>query len=98
MVKPLEIGTVVESTAGRDQGKFFLICAQDGDDFCLIVDGRLHKQSKPKRKRLKHVKSTDRVMTTIRDKWLAGAKVFDSEISASLKEYNVKKGEQNAQK
>lgn len=95
----ITVGQVVESVAGRDAGRYFLVMSLGPDGFCRIVDGRAHKQSKPKLKRIKHIRPTELVIESIRDKWLAGAKVFDSEIASSLKQFNFKskKGEIYAQ-
>ncbi len=54
-------GMVVRSAAGHDQGNFLVITAVEGD-FAYIADGKERKLSKPKKKRLKHLRLTNTVM------------------------------------
>ena len=48
-------GDFVISLAGRDQGRIFIVADVCGDGYVLLVDGKLRKVDKPKRKKLKHV-------------------------------------------
>ena len=48
-------GDFVVSLAGRDQGRTFIVAEVCGDGYVLLVDGKLRKVDKPKRKKLKHV-------------------------------------------
>ena len=95
--KTITVGQVVRSRAGRDAGKYFLAYQLLDEDFCLIVDGRSHKLAKPKRKRIKHVEPNELVAESIREKWLTGKKVFDSEIASFLKELNHPRGVEYAE-
>ena len=52
----VEIGDVVVSRAGRDQGKYYAVIARESEDFVLLADGDLRKLDRLKRKRVKHVK------------------------------------------
>lgn len=52
----LDVGTVVESLAGHDKGRRYLILGFTGADFILISDGKYHKIENPKLKRIKHIK------------------------------------------
>jgi len=54
-------GTVVKAIAGRDNGKFFVVTETDGK-FCYIADGKERKLSNPKKKALKHVSKTLKVI------------------------------------
>ena len=54
---PIEPGRVVLSTAGRDAGRRFVVIACEGD-YAFIADGALRQLSKPKRKKLRHLKPT----------------------------------------
>lgn len=87
--KSFLVGQVVQSIAGRDGEKFFLLYKLIDDDFCLIVDGRTHKLAKPKKKRLKHLRPVDAIAGAIAEKWYGSQFVFDSEIASSLKAYNM---------
>ena len=51
-------GSVVIAAAGRDSGAQFVVTdVQDG--FCFIADGKSRKLDKPKRKNIKHIRTTD---------------------------------------
>ncbi len=47
---------IVVSRKGHDAGRRYLVAAEIGGDFILLVDGRYRTVEKPKLKRLKHVK------------------------------------------
>ena len=49
-------GDLVLSLTGRDKGGCFLVLSVE-NDFVYIVDGKVHKIQKPKRKNVKHVKT-----------------------------------------
>lgn len=51
-------GSVVIADAGRDSGGFFVATDTDGS-FCYIADGKSRKLDKPKRKNIKHIRTTD---------------------------------------
>jgi ribosomal protein L14E/L6E/L27E len=50
-------GLIVCATAGRDQGKYFMVVGCD-DRFVLLADGKHRKLSHPKRKSRKHIRTT----------------------------------------
>ncbi len=74
------VGNVVKSAAGHDKERFFLIVELKGD-FAFIVDGKYRKLLAPKKKRLKHLKKTNKVfdMSTL---------ITDKQIRAALHPYN----------
>ena len=49
---PVEIGRVVVSRCGRDEGRRFLVVREVDADFVLIADGKTRKAEKLKKKRL----------------------------------------------
>ncbi len=49
-------GFLVASTAGHDKGRVYLVLKVEGS-FLFLADGRYRKADKPKKKRVKHVKS-----------------------------------------
>ena len=51
-------GSVVTAAAGRDSGGQFVVTGLDGN-FCFIADGKSRKLDKPKRKNIKHIRTTD---------------------------------------
>ena len=48
-------GQVVRSKKGRDEGKVYIIFDIIDDDLLLLVDGKLRKLDRPKKKKVKHL-------------------------------------------
>lgn len=51
-----EAGRVVQSTQGRDAGRYFIILQVLDDQFVLMADGQSRKLDHPKKKRIKHLR------------------------------------------
>lgn len=49
-------GDIVYSTAGRDSGSCFVVIAVE-ENFVFICDGKIRKTDKPKKKKVRHIKS-----------------------------------------
>ncbi len=90
MTDDMRIGDVVQSRAGRDKGKYFMVYSIADDEFVLLVDGSARKQCAPKRKRVKHIKRTGEHLLGIAQKISCGHHVFDAEIKKALEEAGVK--------
>ncbi|MBO5304291.1 MAG: RNA-binding protein [Clostridia bacterium] len=88
MERPVTIGSVVYSRAGRDEGNFFIVYGIVDDSYVLLVDGDIRKLDKPKKKKLKHVKNTGEVIQTLAEKILISAKIYDAEVYSALRKYN----------
>ena len=88
MERPITIGSVVYSRAGRDEGNFFIVYGIVDDSYVLLVDGDIRKLDKPKKKKLKHVKNTGEVIETLAEKILISAKIYDAEVYSALRKYN----------
>ena len=88
MERPVTIGSVVYSRAGRDEGNFFIVYGIVDDSYVLLVDGDIRKLDKPKKKKLKHVKNTGEVIETLAEKILISAKIYDAEVYSALRKYN----------
>lgn len=56
------VGSVVQSAAGRDKNRFFVVLALEDGGYAYIADGRLRKTEKPKKKKLIHLRPTNRVL------------------------------------
>ena len=87
---PIEVGSVVISKAGRDQGRAFLVMEEVDADFVMIANGALRKLDRLKKKRRKHLKPTGRVVEALRDRLAAGQAVEDHELRAWLSEEEEK--------
>ncbi len=54
----VEEGSIVRSVAGRDAGRLFLVTEILDDEYVLLADGKLRKAGKPKKKKLRHIRTT----------------------------------------
>jgi len=82
-VPDLMISDVVESTAGRDQGKLFYVIGTD-PVYLKLANGRERTLDKPKRKKRKHVRKVLRPETRVAAKIQSGDKVLNSELRRDL--------------
>lgn len=60
----IQIGSIVCSKAGRDKGKFFAVISIDGN-YTELADGDLRKTAKPKRKSIRHLAVTNKVLSDV---------------------------------
>ena len=81
---PVEIGRVVISKCGRDQGRLFLVTGEIDEDFVLIADGDSRKIDRQKKKRRKHLKPTPTLSEQLRERIITGDMPEDFEIRACL--------------
>lgn len=81
---PVEIGRVVISKCGRDEGRLFLVTGEIDEDFVMISDGETHKIAKQKKKRRKHLKPTLTLSQELRERIIKGEMPEDFEIRACL--------------
>ena len=79
----IHISDVVISTAGRDQGDWFYVIAED-PVYLMLVDGKGRTLEKPKRKKRKHVQKVLRSETRVAGKIRSGDKVLNSELRRDL--------------
>lgn len=52
-------GQLVISKSGRDKGRMFLVSAVLDEQFVSLVDGKLRRLEKPKRKKIIHLQATN---------------------------------------
>ena len=81
---PVEIGRVVISKCGRDEGRLFLVVGEVDEDFVMISDGDTRKIARQKKKRRKHLKPTLKCSNELRERILTGDMPEDFEIRACL--------------
>ena len=79
MTYVLEKGSFVESMAGHDEGRTYVVTEIIDDNFVWLADGNYHKLSNLKKKRIKHIKNTGKV-----SKVVAGNKYDDNNIHAEI--------------
>ena len=79
----ITISDVVVSTAGRDQGEWFYVIAED-PVYLFLANGKDRTLDKPKRKKRKHVEKVLRSETRVAVKLQSGDKVLNSELRRDL--------------
>ena len=59
---PIKVGSVVQSLAGRDQGRLFVVMEELDADFVAVANGALRGIERQKKKRRKHLKPTGAIV------------------------------------
>jgi ribosomal protein L14E/L6E/L27E len=85
------VGKVVNSKAGRDMHRSFIIVGILNSEYVYISDGKLRKIDKPKKKKVKHLNFTDTVAEEIRDIILSEKQVTNSKIKIFLQSADIGK-------
>ena len=87
---PIEIGSIVKSLAGRDQGRLFVVVQELDSDFVMVANGKLRGMDRLKKKRRKHLKPTGSVVEELRCRLANGEAVENHEIRSWLKKEEEK--------
>lgn len=82
---PFEVGRVVRSMQGRDEGRFFLIVQVLDEQYVQIADGCCHKLNHPKKKKLKHLRAKPLLMQALQEQ-NRKPKLLDSDLRSFLEE------------
>jgi ribosomal protein L14E/L6E/L27E len=94
-VKDLEqnslLGKVVNSKAGRDMHRSFIVVDILNSEYVYISDGQLRKIEKPKKKKVKHLNFTETIAEEIRVMILSKKQVTNSKIKIFLKSVDIVK-------
>lgn len=86
----LQIGQIVLSKMGRDKNRFFIIFDITDDGYVYLIDGKLRKIKKPKKKKIKHIAPTMFVSEEIKEKILK-KKLTDAEVAKVIEEFENRK-------
>ncbi|WP_246599365.1 KOW domain-containing RNA-binding protein [Clostridium lacusfryxellense] len=78
------VGKVVNSKAGRDMHRNFIVVGILNEEYVFISDGELRRIEKPKKKKVKHLNFTSTVAEEIRNKILSKNEVTNSKIKIFL--------------
>ena len=81
---PMEVGRVVFSKAGRDQGHYFVVVDVINEDYVAIANGCQRKVDNPKKKKIKHLAAQKEIFEEIREKIFSKKRIFDSEVRNKL--------------
>ena len=88
----MQIGELIVSTRGRDADEYFFVASVQGE-YVFLVDGKIRKMAKPKRKKIKHTASTKYIHEGLAEKFFNKSLVHDKEIFSAIrrwKEENIK--------
>lgn len=86
MEEKFSLGDIVLSNAGRDSGRHFVVVAVEGN-FVYLCDGDLHKMDKPKKKKIKHIKSTGGKSEYVAAKLIEESKATNTELRRAISEF-----------
>ncbi len=86
-------GELVVSLAGRDSGRIFMVVGAINDRYIMISDGDLRKVEKPKKKKIKHVKSMGIISDLVKYRLGNNIKISNADIRKEIKELSIKDGE-----
>jgi len=90
MHKRVEIGQMVKSITGRDQGRFYLILEIDpAKGYVVLVDGAKRGIGLPKRKNINHIQTTHHIDRDFQDQLAQGHIPRDQEIRKYLQDKDV---------
>ena len=82
---PIEVGAIVVSKMGRDEGRRFVVVQEIDADFVLLADGALRTMDHLKKKRRKHLKTTGIVVEEVIARQRQGAAIENHEVRSWLK-------------
>lgn len=84
-IKP---SNIVQSLAGHDKGEtYFVLRTENG--FAYVMDGRLRRSAKPKRKNIKHLAFVAADTSPVAARIMRGESVTDSEARKALAPYRA---------
>ncbi len=86
----LPVGTVVRSKAGRDKGQFYLSGECEPPDIVYLYDGKYRKLENPKKKKLKHLATTNTVIPDMESILQAPDQRYNKFIRTALKRFEEK--------
>ena len=81
---PMEVGRVVLSRAGRDQGHYFVVVDVIDENYVAIANGCQRKVDNPKKKKIKHLVAKPELLEEISKKISEKKRIFDSEVRNKL--------------
>ncbi len=84
----LVIGQIVRSTAGRDKGSWLIVTEIVDENYVKVCNGRDRKISSPKKKKIKHLKKTNFIHPSIKERLDKGIKIGNAEIRKILEVFD----------
>ncbi len=89
----IALGQVVISRAGRDTGKKFVVIRMIDNFFVEVSDGDLRRIEKPKKKKIKHLNSTNDRVESLEEKLKSGVRITNAEIRKALAGLDIQQNE-----
>ena len=86
----MQLGSIVQSKAGRDQGKIFIVVEVVNSDFVRIADGDLRKIEDPKLKNIKHLKLIQKEIPQITQVFINIERITNAAVRNLLEQYKGK--------
>lgn len=80
----MKIGEIVISTFGHDMGEWYVV-EEVLNEFVYLVDGKNKPIDKPKKKKVKHVLTTNYFAKELADKMLSKQNIQNAEIRKTIK-------------
>jgi ribosomal protein L14E/L6E/L27E len=80
------VGQIVYSKSGRDKGNAFIVKSFD-DEYAYLVDGKIRRLEKPKRKKKIHIQITKTINADIKKRFENDEYILDADIRKALAEY-----------
>lgn len=81
-----KIGEVVEVLMGREKGKYMVVLGLN-QRFVSLVDGDKRKFDKPKKKNLRHIRSTGYISEQVNESLAANGRVSNAKLRYVLQDY-----------
>ncbi len=82
------LGRYVWSSAGRDKDQLFIIIDIIDDYHVLLADGNLRRVDNPKKKKLKHLKVTNKIAEEISQTVRLKKRLTDADLQKAVQRYN----------
>lgn len=82
----MDIGDLVCSDAGRDAKKKFIVIGKEDDDYVLLSDGKVRRIEKPKKKKIKHIRSMNINIKKVAEAIKQGKKISNADIRKAIAE------------
>lgn len=83
----LQLGQLVRSKAGRDQGRIMVVVDLMDGSYCRVADGKLRSMDHPKVKNRKHLQACGGIDQDIARTLQAGRVPADQEIVEAIRRY-----------
>lgn len=75
---------LVESVAGRDKGRIFVVLSHIDENHVFVSDGKMRRVEKPKKKKIKHLRLLGQHSEFLESKMTEDGRVTNSDIRKEL--------------